>query len=57
MRDASSLVLKTLLYVHGSLADLATTGLLLCSHHYAAQIVNFLYRAAVQGMHLLPERR
>ena len=57
MRDASPLVLKTLLYVHGPLADLATTRRLLCSYHYATQIKNFLYKAAVQCMHLLPERR
>ena len=57
MRDASPLVLETLLYAHGPLADLATTGLFLCSYHYAAQIKNFLYKAAVQCMHLLSERR
>jgi hypothetical protein len=57
MRDASPLVLETLLYAHGPLADLATTGLLLCRYHYVAQIENALYKAAVQCMHLLPERR
>ena len=57
MRDASPLVLETLLHAHGPLADLATTRLLLCSYHYTAQIKNFLYKAAVQCMHLLPERR
>jgi hypothetical protein len=38
MRDASPLVLETLLHAHGPLADLATTRLFLCSYHYAAQI-------------------
>ena len=57
MCDASPLVLETLLHAHGLLADLATTRLFLCSYHYAAQIKNFLYKAAVQCMHLLPERR
>jgi hypothetical protein len=57
MRDSSPLVLETLLYAHGPLADLATTGLFLCSYHYAAQIKNYLYKVAVQYMHLLPERR
>jgi hypothetical protein len=57
MRDSSPLVLETLLDAHGPLADLATTGLFLCSYHYAAQIENYLYKAAVQCMHLLPERR
>ena len=57
MRDASSLVLETLLYVHGPLANLARTRLFLFSYHYAAQIDNFFYKLAVQGMHLLPERR
>ena len=57
MRDASPLVLETLLDAHGPQADLATTRLFLCSYHYAAQIKNFLYKAAVQCMHLLPERR
>ena len=57
MRDASPLVLETLLYAQGPLADLATTRLFLCRYHYAAQIKNFLYKAAVQCMYLLSERR
>ena len=57
MRDASPLVLETLLYAHGPLADLATTGLFLCRYDYASQIEKFLYKVAVQCMHLLSERR
>jgi len=57
MRDASSLVLETLLYVHGPLAKLAATGLFLCRYDDSAQIENFPYKVTVQCMRLLPERR
>jgi hypothetical protein len=57
MRDGSPLVLESLLHAHGPLADLATTGLFLCSYDYAAQIDNFLYKAVVPCMCLLPQHR
>ena len=55
MGKGSSLVCECLLYMHGSLANVTRTGLILCAYNHARQIEDFLQNTLVQDMRLLPE--
>jgi hypothetical protein len=55
MGKGPSLVCECLLYMHGSLANVTSTGLILCAYSHTGQIEDFLQNSLVQDMRLLPE--